>query len=75
MKPLNETIGKIFKDAGIDLQKVREAAKRLAEERPELEQQFREQAKSKAFQDLVDNIYEDIEDMLDHEETPSDSEK
>ena len=75
MKPLNETLGKVLRESGIDMNKLKEAAQRLAKERPELEEHFRQQAQSQAFQKLVDNVYDDIEDMLEHEDTPNDAEK
>lgn len=68
-----EAVRKGLKNSGLGMDSVKAIAKELIKGNPDLEKQFKEQTKDKSFKKLVDQMYDNIEDLVDHETTSEES--
>lgn len=70
---MREAVRKGLKSAGFGMDAVKSIAKELVQGNPDLEKEFREKAKDESFKKLVDQMYDNIENLVDHETTSEES--
>jgi hypothetical protein len=68
-----EAVRKGLKNAGFGMDAVKNIAKEVIKGNPHLEKEFKEKAKDKSFKKLVDQMYDNIENLVDHETTSEES--
>ena len=58
-----------LKKMGINLATLKKMARQM-ESNPVLKQAFEQQLRNKGFHDTVENFYEEIKDLFDHDNSP-----
>lgn len=64
-------LAQALKNSGISMDIVKKLAEQVAKGDPNLEKQFKEKAQDKSFQKLVDQMYDNVENLIEAHDSTS----